>query len=82
MGHMNTFVSLSTQQSSSKPLSNARVFASQCGRRCGRGGTLLAGELDEVAEADEVVSAAFGVSEALTDVLEDVLVDIAKKKFP
>ena len=81
MGHMKVFVTLSRQQSSSKPLSKVRLFASQCGSLDGRGGTLLAGALGEVAEAGEAVSVAFGVSEALVDVLEDVVVDIEKKNL-
>ena len=45
----------------------------------------MVGELGEVAEAGEAVSVAFGVSEALAAVLEDVLVVVLEdieKKFP
>ena len=61
------------RNSSSKPVSNASVFASQHGMRAGRGGTPL---VEVVTEAAELDSAAFCVGEPLVDV--DVLEDMEK----
>ena len=52
MPHIQTLVSSCMRNSSSKPDSKASKLASQCGRRDGRGGTLLAGEVKQALEQD------------------------------